>query len=170
MTGGGPARLDLAEPARAAAPNRLPMYLIRPASSLDIDALSAIDPLAQTGSHRREFITRSVAHGLTTVIETPDAAPVGYGVLDYAFYENGFVSMLYIHPAYRRQGAATRLLRHLEGLCQTPKLFSSTNVSNLPMQALFAKTGYILSGVIQHLDENDPELVYMKYLGTSPRP
>ena len=142
-----------------------PQFRVRPASSLDIDALSAIDPLAQTGSQRREFITRSVAHGFTSVIEVEVAAPVGYGVLDYTFYENGFISMLYVQPADRRRGAATQLLRHLEGLCQTAKLFTSTNLSNVPAQALFSKTGYILSGVIHHLDENDPELVYMKHLG-----
>ncbi len=40
----------------------------------------------------------------------------------------------------------------------------STNLSNLPMQSLLAKLGYTLSGVIHHLDEDDPELVYVKCL------
>ncbi|MCX8026153.1 MAG: GNAT family N-acetyltransferase, partial [Thermanaerothrix sp.] len=71
---------------------------------------------------------------------------------------------LYIHPAHRRRGAGTRLMQYLECVCRTPKLFTSTNLSNRPMQALLAKLGYILSGVIHHLDENDPELVYVKYL------
>jgi hypothetical protein len=42
--------------------------------------------------------------------------------------------------------------------------FTSTNLSNIPMQSLLAKMGYLLSGVIHHLDEDDPELVYVKYL------
>lgn len=87
-------------------------------------------------------------------------------MLDYSFYQNGFVSMLYIDPAHRRQGAAALLMRHLESLCRTPKLFTSINLSNLPMQSLLAKAGYILGGVIHHLDENDPELVYVKYLNS----
>jgi hypothetical protein len=33
------------------------------------------------------------------------------------------------------------------------------------MQALFAKLGYELSGVIYNLDEGDPELVYIKAVG-----
>ena len=140
------------------------MFTLRPANALDIEALSVIDGLAQTSTHRRDFITRSVAHGNCTVIVAPGGQAAGYGVLDHSFFENGFVTMLYVEPAQRRQGAGLLLMRHLEGLCQTPKLFTSTNLSNLPMQALLAKAGYRLSGVIHDLDENDPELVYVKYL------
>jgi hypothetical protein len=64
----------------------------------------------------------------------------------------------------RRNGAGAALVKHIESLCQTPKLFTSTNLSNLPMQSLLAKLGYILSGVIHNLDEGDPELVYFKRL------
>ena len=139
------------------------MFSIRPANALDIEALSAIDGLAQAGSPRRDFITRSVANGRCSVLVTANGQAAGYGVLDYAFYENGFVSMIYVDAALRRQGAGLLLLRHLESLCQTAKLFTSTNLSNLPMQALLAKAGYRLSGVIHDLDEGDPELVYVKY-------
>ena len=146
------------------------MFMLRPATSLDIDALSAIDRLAQTDRRRREFITRSVAHGTCSVADAPSGQAAGYGVLDYAFFDNGFVSMIYVAPANRRQGAGLLLLRHLESLCQTPKLFTSTNLSNLPMQALLAKAGYRLSGVIHDLDEGDPELIYVKYLGKASLP
>jgi len=56
------------------------------------------------------------------------------------------------------------MMRYLESICRTPKLFTSTNLSNLPMQSLLAKLGYKLCGVIHHLDEGDPELVYVKFL------
>ena len=140
------------------------MFSIRPANALDIEALSAIDGLAQAGSPRRDFITRSVANGRCSVLVSANSQAAGYGVLEYTFFENGFVSMLYVDPAHRRQGAGLLLLRHLDGLCQTPKLFTSSNLSNLPMQALLAKAGYRLSGVIHDLDPDDPELVYVKYL------
>src|SRR5258708_30878094 len=77
------------------------MFSLRPATSLDIDALSAIDHLAQTDRRRREFITRSVAHRTCSVIDAPDGQAAGYGVLDYAFFENGFVSMIYVDPPHR---------------------------------------------------------------------
>ncbi len=93
-----------------------------------------------------------------------DTQVLGYGVLEYTFFENGFVSMLYVHPNYRKRSVGIRLMQHLEAMCRTSKLFTSTNLSNLPMQSLLAKLGYRLSGVIHNLDEGDPELVYVKYL------
>jgi hypothetical protein len=56
------------------------------------------------------------------------------------------------------------MMGYLESICRTAKLFTSTNLSNLPMQPLLAKLGYKLSGVIHNLDEDDPELVYVKFL------
>ncbi len=53
---------------------------------------------------------------------------------------------------------------HVEVLCQTDKLFTSTNQSNRPMQKLLEKLGYQPSGYIENLDEGDPELVYFKRL------
>ena len=105
-----------------------------------------------------------MATGRCSVVVASDGQAAGYGVLDHSFYENGFVSRLYVAPAHRRQGAGQLLMRHLERLCQIPKLFTSTNLSNLPMQSLLAALGYTLSGVIHHLDEGDPELIYVKYL------
>lgn len=55
-------------------------------------------------------------------------------------------------------------MQALERRCATPKLFTSTNVSNLPMQALLRKLGYHESGIIFNLDPGDPELVYWKVL------
>jgi hypothetical protein len=55
-------------------------------------------------------------------------------------------------------------MRYFESACETAKLFTTTNLSNLPMQSLLAKLGYKLSGVIDDLDLGDPELVYVKYL------
>ncbi len=80
-------------------------------------------------------------------------------LLNYPFTIVGFVDMIYVHSDYRRSGAGEALLRHLESLCRTPKLLTSTNLSNLPMQSLLAKLDYILSGVIHNLDEDDPEIV-----------
>jgi ribosomal protein S18 acetylase RimI-like enzyme len=144
------------------------MFSIRPAVIRDIDLLCELDPIAHQNDQRRTFIKRSVEAGYCSVIETQQRV-VGYAVLDYSFYEQGFVSMLYVHAQYRGQGAGLLLMRHLETICQTRKLFTSTNLSNLPMQSLLVKLGYSLAGVIHHLDEDDPELVYVKWVATVPK-
>ena len=139
------------------------MISIRPAVENDINALCSFDLIAQRENERRDFIRREVISG-NCFVAVADEKVIGYGVLNYTFYYVGCIDMLYIHSDHRRSGAGAALLQHLESLCQTPKLFTSTNLSNLPMQSLLAKLDYVLSGVIHHLDEDDPEIVYFKRL------
>jgi GNAT superfamily N-acetyltransferase len=137
---------------------------IRPAVEHDIEALCSLDLVARRESERRDFIRREVVSG-HCFVALAGGTLIGYGVLNYTFYDNGCIDMLYVHSEHRRRGAAAALLRHMESLCRTPKLFTSTNLSNLPMQSLLAKLEYGLSGVIHNLDDGDPELVYFKRLG-----
>lgn len=136
--------------------------LIRLAVETDVDAICSLDAIAQREDRRRIFISRSVAAG--NCFAAVEEKIVGYAVLEHTFYDNGFVSMLYVHPDWRRRGVGATLMKHLESICQTAKIFTSTNLSNLPMQTLLAKLGYTLSGVIHNLDDNDPEVVYVKFL------
>jgi len=135
---------------------------IRLAVENDVDEIFSFDSIAQQSKSRQTFIQRSVATKNCYVASYEQI--VGYAVLEYSFYEMGFVSMLYVHSDWQRHGVGTELLKRLESICQTDRLFTSTNLSNVRMQALLAKLGYKLSGVIHDLDENDPELVYVKHL------
>lgn len=139
------------------------MLAIRPATSEDTTTLCALDPLAQHDPVRASFITQAAITGHCHLILATDA-PVGYGILDNTFFGQAFIALLYIHPAYRRHGAGRQLLIYFESISHTPKLFTSTNLSNLPMQSLLARQGFQLSGVIHNLDEDDPELIYVKFI------
>ena len=139
------------------------MISIRPANESDVEALCALDLIAVREKERREFIERSVAANICYVAVAGNEV-IGYGVLDYSFFRSGSIDMLYVHSNHRRRGAGVALLRHLESLCETPKLFVTTNLSNLTMQSLLVKLDYVLSGIIHNLDEGDPELVYFKRL------
>ncbi len=139
------------------------MISIRLALESDIEAVCSLDLISRQESERREFIRREVTSGNCFIAATEETV-IGYGVLNYTFYNNGCIDMLYIHAEHRRRGAGAALLKHMESLCRTSKLFTSTNLSNLPMQSLLAKAGYVLSGVIHNLDEGDPEIVYFKRL------
>ena len=138
------------------------MLEIRLAQAEDIEAILAFDHLAEQEKERAAFIRRVVGQGACYV--AVQGSLLGYAVLEYTFFEQGFVSILYVRDEDRYSGVGTALMQHLEGLCRTCKLFTSTNLSNLPMQALLARLGYHLSGVIHDQDEGDPELVYVKVL------
>jgi GNAT superfamily N-acetyltransferase len=139
------------------------MISIRPAVTTDIEAVCSFDPIARQADDRREFIRQAVNAG-TCYAAVAEQTVIGYGVLNYTFYHQGCIDMLYVAAGERRRGAGTALLEHMERQCRTAKLFTSTNLSNLPMQALLAKSGYMLSGVIHNLDEGDPEIIYCKRL------
>lgn len=139
------------------------MISIRPAVESDIQTLCSLDLIARRDDERVEFIQREVTSG-NCYVAAADEHVIGYGVLNYTFFHHGNIDMLYIHADHRRSGAGAALLRHMETHCQTPKLFTSTNLSNLPMQSLLAKEGYVLSGMVLNLDDDDPEIVYFKQL------
>jgi N-acetylglutamate synthase-like GNAT family acetyltransferase len=139
--------------------------MIRKATLQDVSAISVGDSEFVSGG-REEFVRRAIAREGVHVMEQGGKI-IGIGVLEYTFFEHGFVSLLYVSPSARRTGAGESLLGYFVSVSQTPKLFSSTNQSNKPMQALFAKVGFEPSGIIHNLDPDDPELVYYKRSGSS---
>jgi N-acetylglutamate synthase-like GNAT family acetyltransferase len=136
---------------------------VRQAGSEDLDSLVNFDEVARRDRRRVELLAEAIEGAQCYVCEDGSNA-VGYCVLDYSWYDCGFVRLLYVHPGHRRRSVGSTLLRAVEGRCRTPKLFTSTNQSNAPMRILLAKLGYIESGFIDNLDPGDPEVVYFKML------
>ena len=135
--------------------------VIRPAREIDVKTLCAFDPVAGGDARRRQFIRDSVRRG-NAFVAVAAGEIAGYVVLDRSFFGRGFVSMLIVHTDHRRRGVGSALIRHAEARCETDRLFTSTNQSNLPMQALLVKLGYSRSGAVDDLDPGDPELFYSK--------
>lgn len=133
--------------------------LIRLATEDDAKNLIAIDSVVPNDPQRVLQIHTWCAQDICFLAETNEEI-VGYGVLNYNFFGCGFIEMLMVAKHYRRYGAGHALLNSLKLKCQHPKLFTSTNRSNIPMQRLLMASGFIASGQIENLDENDPELVF----------
>ena len=133
---------------------------IRPGAWGDRGSIVALDHVAKSDSRRVGFIERALDTKTVRVAEF-EGTVVAYGVLEYTFYEQGFISLVYVAEAHRRRGAGRALVRALGEACTTPKLFTSTNESNRSMQKLLDSLGYVPSGVIHNLDPGDPELVYL---------
>jgi len=139
------------------------MMIIRQATVADIPNIIAIDYIAVDEDDRKQHIEKWVLEG-NTVIALDDADLIGYAVLEYTFFFQGFIAMLLVKPSDRRKGVGTSLISHLERHCKTGKLFTSTNESNKPMQELMVKMEYQPSGTVYNLDDGDPELFYFKAL------
>jgi ribosomal protein S18 acetylase RimI-like enzyme len=134
---------------------------IRLATVLDYEAVAAAEPAAQRDPARQTLLRSHIEGGRCWVAADQDRV-VGFLVLEYTFYGNGFVSLLMVREDARRRGVGRALLRHAMSICATAKLFTSTNESNKPMRSLLRAQGFEASGVIHNLDEGDPELVFFQ--------
>jgi len=134
-------------------------FEIRDAMASDCDAIVSVDHALQNEPARVAFSERSL-RSATCLVAEREGRVIAYGVLEYSFFDNGFVSMVYVAEPERRHGVGRALLEELAERCATPKLFTSTNESNRPMQQLLHLLGYVPSGVVENLDPDDPELFY----------
>lgn len=135
--------------------------VVRVGTAVDADALVALDPVARSdGGERSSGIERWCREGSVLVADTP-AGPVGYCVVEYTFFEQGFVAMLMVAESVRGHGIGERLLRAAAASCLTAKLFTSANLSNQPMQRLLQRLGWRSVGMLHGLDDGDPEVFYL---------
>ena len=135
---------------------------IRTASTRDLAALEPIVwPPLLAEPKRRRFL-RGLDEGEVVVVDDADAV-AAYAWIYEGFFGHTFLAYLATQPHYRRNGLAGMLLGATEQRAVTDRVFSSTNVSNVAMQAVFDRYGWRRCGQIDELDPGDPELVYVKF-------
>ena len=135
---------------------------IRAASSRDFAGLEPIawPPLLEE-PRRRRFM-RGLDEGEVVIVYGSDVI-YAYAWIYEGFFGHTFLAYLAVQPQYRRNALAGMLLRSAEQRAVTDRVFSSTNASNTPMQAVFDRYGWKRCGEIDDLDLGDPEIVYVKY-------
>jgi len=136
---------------------------VRQAVASDIELILRIDSQAPIDQSRRALVNSAVDRG-ECFIALQDGFVIGYAVMNYLFFDRGFVPLIHVDTNHRRRKVGSRLFDELEERCRTSRIFTSMNLSNLPMLRFLSARGYVLSGIVQDLDENDPELLYSKKL------
>ena len=137
------------------------MLTFRRAVSHDYERLLICDPFAQATSTRQTWLNMAIDARKIQVVEHSGAIE-GFVVIEHTFFGHAFVSLIAVDPNARRQGYALALLAESERVCNSAKLFTSTNASNIVAQKLFLRAGFVVSGQIDNLDADDAELVYFK--------
>ncbi|HVU14961.1 MAG TPA: GNAT family N-acetyltransferase [Phototrophicaceae bacterium] len=140
------------------------MISVERATEDDLADVLTIDA-AHKGSARSAYLEKAVRQR-ECYVAREGWEVLGFAVLAENFFDHYFIELLVVHPEQRRKGAATTLIRHLEKIVPDEKLFTSTNQSNAPMQAVLDKLGFVKSGWIDNLDDGDPEIIYFKRLST----
>jgi len=138
--------------------------IVRPAGLEEVAAAGALDRQVTSGHDRAPDLAAAQAEGRLLVAERHGEI-VGYATHG-KFFEYDFLELLVVRPSDRRTGVATALVAAVESSSRSGKLFTSTNQSNAPMQRLCAELGFESSGVVENLDEGDPELFFVKRFTT----
>jgi len=139
------------------------MINIEKATGKELEAICTLDSMVLGNPSRRDFLVNAVKANQCLVAIVRDTV-VGFSILERSFYGQSFISLLIVQPNYRKRGVATAFIRHIESICSTEKLFTSTNKSNVIAQGVFEALGFVRSGYIENLEEGDPEIIYFKRL------
>ncbi|MFJ7971093.1 GNAT family N-acetyltransferase [Psychrobacillus sp. NPDC096389] len=108
---------------------------------------------------RKDYIKHAIKEEKCLVVKENNFI-VGFLIFHTNFFEHAFISLLIVSPKERRKGHATSLIQYFISILPTYKIFSSTNQSNIRMQKVFSANGFIRSGIIENLDDGDPEIIY----------
>ncbi|MEK4914954.1 GNAT family N-acetyltransferase [Bacillus sp. FSL E2-8887] len=133
--------------------------IITNAEITDLDSIGDIDIDVIGNDNRRNYIKRAIDEG-TCIIAKEDNSISGFLTYDTNFFGYTFLSLIIVSPTKRRQGHASSLISYMLRHSPTQKIFSSTNKSNTNIQKVFKANGFMRSGMIENLDEGDPELIF----------
>ena len=134
--------------------------VVRPVADLEDEPVT----LAELDGLRRWEFSDDELRGSVVFIAREDGVAVGYATAAVKFFDRGFVWMLAVDAAHRRQGIGTALMRRAEEWCPSDQLFTSTNQSDAPARRLFESLGYLESGTVDNLDPGDPEIFFCRNL------
>ena len=142
--------------------NRGIVRLAIPSDALEALALQG-EVTGLSADRAREILEGAIAASECLVDVDASDEVTGFVITNSrAFFGRDFVKLLIVAPTHRRAGIGRRLLEAAVSRANTDTIFSSTNESNVAMRALFERHGWTLSGILNGIDEGDPEMVFWR--------
>ena len=126
-----------------------------------VDFGYGLDQVEQINLKREQKITKAILAKECYIVLANDSV-VGFVLFDYRFFDQGWIELIFIGEKFRGNGIAGQAINLICKQCKTNKVFTSTNSSNIQMQKVLSKLGFSFSGKLIGLDEDDPELFYVK--------
>lgn len=136
---------------------------IRPPEPADFGALVSL-AAEVIGPVRAETFVRSHLERHHVLVAQDEHRVVGMLAYRTDWFQCTFVSLVGVRPGSRRRGVARMLFHSLEGLSPSPRLFSSTEETNVASIRMHAALGFSPSGHIDNLPQGYRELLFYKRL------
>ncbi|WP_047984765.1 GNAT family N-acetyltransferase [Ornithinibacillus californiensis] len=131
------------------------------AERTDLDKIVQLDSEVIGNTSRKDTIETAIVQGRCFIVKESDDV-VGFSIYDTNFFECTFITLIIVSPSKRRKGYGSLLLNEMVRTSPTQKVFSSTNRSNKAMHSVFESNGFVKSGIVENLDDGDPEIIYFK--------
>jgi GNAT superfamily N-acetyltransferase len=132
-----------------------------PVTSALLNECLEFDHVAAGGSAGRRKELSTAANEARMRVATVEGRAVGFSVAAPWFFDAPFLALLYVDPSMRKRKVGSRLLEDFEQ-AHPSRALTSTNLSNVPMQGLLRSRLWAPCGILNGLDEDDPEIFFMK--------
>jgi ribosomal protein S18 acetylase RimI-like enzyme len=135
---------------------------IRFATLEDVPDILRVDPLAEREERRYDYISRAIQGEMSRTVKVYilDGRLVAVSVLG-DFFGHPFLELIATAPNRRRMGIASALLADIETSLNDDRFFVSANESNTVMRDLLVRRGYRVTGMVENLDPDDPEIFFV---------
>lgn len=134
--------------------------LIEAAKPTDFDEILSLQKTVSGSDLDMRTFNEALQRG-DCVVARENGKIAGFALVGTWFFGRPFLSLIAVSADRRRSGIATKLIGHVLTRSRYG-LFTSTNRTNVAGQRLFEKLGFERSGIVENIDEGDPELVYYK--------
>jgi len=132
---------------------------IRFATLTDVPEILRIDTIAEREERRYDYISNAIRGemGRTVKVLFVEGRMTAFAVIG-EFFGHPFLELIATNPSYRRMGIASALISNLEAELVDDRFFVSANESNTVMRDLLVGRGYRITGMVENLDPDDPEI------------
>jgi ribosomal protein S18 acetylase RimI-like enzyme len=134
---------------------------IRPPRQGDARACADLAALVVGADRAGPFIKSHLEQHHLIVAEAEDDV-VGICAYRTDWFQCTFVSLVVVREKYRRRGIARELMRSVEAISPTPRVFSSVEETNGPAIRLHSALGFSPSGHIDNLPQGTRELLFYR--------
>ena len=96
------------------------------------------------------------------IVAEADREVIGLCAYRTDWFQCTFITLVAVHEKYRRRGIAREMMRSVEAISPTPRVFSSVEETNAAAIHLHGSLGFSPSGHIDNLPQGTRELLFYR--------